>query len=60
MMSSFLLSMGSFLQCPHGVVTATGLKFAMDIQGIELCNSSARIKLTPAIVSINDEALEVI
>jgi hypothetical protein len=42
------------------IVTATGMKIVMDIKGIELCNGSASVKLTPVSVSINDGALEVI
>ncbi len=42
------------------VETTSGLKIVMDITGIELSNGSAKVKLTPASVSINDGALEVI
>jgi len=39
---------------------ATPLKITLDASGIELSNSAAKVKLTPASVSINDGALEVI
>ena len=39
---------------------ATPLKLVLDSSGIELSNGSAKVKLTPASVSINDGALEVI
>jgi Type VI secretion system/phage-baseplate injector OB domain len=42
------------------IETVTGLKIALDITGIELKNSAASIKLTPASVSINNGALDVI
>jgi hypothetical protein len=42
------------------IETTTGLKIVMDISGIELSNGAASVKLTPAGVSINDGALEVI
>jgi uncharacterized protein involved in type VI secretion and phage assembly len=42
------------------IETSSGLKIVMNLSGIELNNSSAKIKLTPASVSVNDGALEVI
>jgi Type VI secretion system/phage-baseplate injector OB domain len=42
------------------IETTNGLKIVMSITGIELLNGAAKIKLTPAGVSINDGALEVI
>ncbi len=39
---------------------STPLKLVFDSSGIELSNGSAKVKLTPASVSINDGALEVI
>ena len=42
------------------IETTSGLKIVMDSNGIELSNSSSSIKLTPASVSINGGALEVI
>jgi hypothetical protein len=42
------------------IETNSGLKIVMDATGIELSNSSAKIKLTPASVSVNDGALEVL
>lgn len=42
------------------IQTMSGLKIIMDATGIELSNGSAKVKLTPAVVSINDGALEVI
>ncbi len=42
------------------IETTTGLKVVMDVSGIELSNGSAIIKLTPASVSVNNGALEVI
>ncbi len=42
------------------IETTTGLKIVMDATGIELSNGSASVKLTPASVSINNGALEVI
>ena len=41
------------------IETTSGLKIVMDITGIELSNGSAKVKLTPASVSINDGALEI-
>ena len=41
-------------------VVATPLKLVFDASGIELSNGSAKVKLTPASVSVNDGALEVI
>ena len=40
--------------------TATALKIVCDASGIELSNGSASVKLTPASVSVNNGALEVI
>ena len=42
------------------IESATGLRIVMDVSGIELNNGAAKVKLTPASVSINDGALEVI
>lgn len=42
------------------IETSSGLKIVMNSSGIELHNSSSKIKLTPASVSVNDGALEVI
>ena len=41
-------------------VVATPLKLVFDSSGIELSNGSASVKLTPASVSVNDGALEVV
>jgi hypothetical protein len=42
------------------IETKTGLKIVMNVSGIELSNGAASIKLTPASVSVNNGALEVI
>ena len=42
------------------IETALGLKIMLSASGIELRNCSSNIKLTPASVSINEGALEVI
>jgi hypothetical protein len=42
------------------IETITGLKIVMDFKGIELSNAAASVKLTPASVSINNGALDVI
>lgn len=42
------------------IESTTGLKIVMDVSGIELSNGAAKVKLTPASVSINDGALEII
>jgi uncharacterized protein involved in type VI secretion and phage assembly len=42
------------------IETTTGLKIVMNMTGIELSNGSASVKLTPASVSVNNGALEVI
>jgi uncharacterized protein involved in type VI secretion and phage assembly len=42
------------------IETNTGLKIVMDINGIELTNAAANVKLTPASVSINNGALDII
>jgi uncharacterized protein involved in type VI secretion and phage assembly len=42
------------------IETSTGLKIVMDTTGIELSNNLSHIKLTPADVSINNGALQVI
>lgn len=42
------------------IKTTTGLKVVMNIAGIEISNGAATVKLTPASVSINNGALEVI
>jgi uncharacterized protein involved in type VI secretion and phage assembly len=41
------------------IETTNGLKIIMDTTGIELSNSSSKIKMTSASVSINDGALEI-
>ncbi len=42
------------------IETANGLKIVMDSTGIELSNGSSNIKMTPANVSVNDGALDII
>lgn len=42
------------------IETANGLKIVMDSTGIELSNGSSNIKMTPASVSINNGALDII
>lgn len=42
------------------IETTTGLKIVMNVTGIELSNGAASVKLTPASVSVNNGALEVI
>jgi Type VI secretion system/phage-baseplate injector OB domain len=42
------------------IETTNGLKIVMNITGIELNNAAAKIKLTPASVSVNDGALDII
>jgi hypothetical protein len=42
------------------IETSTGLKIVMNVSGIELSNGAASVKLTPASVSVNNGALEVI
>jgi len=42
------------------IETSTGLKIIMDASGIELVNGASSVKLTPADVSINKGALQVI
>ncbi len=42
------------------IETTTGLKLVMNVTGIELSNGAANVKLTPASVSVNNGALEVI
>lgn len=42
------------------IVATTGLRFVMDTLGIELNNGSASVKVTPASVSINNGASEII
>lgn len=42
------------------IETTSGLKILMDFSGIEISNGSSTIKLTPASVSINNGALEII
>jgi len=42
------------------IETTSGLKIVMDATGIELSNGASSVKLTPASVSVNDGALEVI
>ena len=41
-------------------VVATPLKLTFDVSGIELSNTAASVKLTPASVSLNNGAMEVI
>jgi len=41
------------------IETTSGLKVLMNVEGIELSNGSQNIKLTPANVSINNGALDV-
>jgi uncharacterized protein involved in type VI secretion and phage assembly len=41
------------------IETSSGLKIVLDSRGIELINGSSKVKLTPASVSLNDGALEV-
>ena len=42
------------------IETKDGLKIVMDVKGIELSDGPSSVKLTPASVSINGDALEVI
>ena len=42
------------------IETKSGLKIVMNVEGIELSNGAASVKLTPASVSVNNGALEVI
>lgn len=42
------------------IETTNGLKIVMDVSGIELSNRAQSIRLTPASVSVNDGALEVL
>lgn len=42
------------------IESTNGLKIAMDVNGIELSNCAAKVKMTPTSVSINDGVLEVI
>lgn len=42
------------------IETKSGLKIVMNVSGIEISNGAASVKLTPASVSINNGALEVI
>ncbi len=42
------------------IETKNGLKIVMNLQGIEIRNGAAKIKMTPASVSLNDGAFEVI
>jgi hypothetical protein len=42
------------------IETTNGLKIVMNMTGIELSNGAAKVKLTPASVSVNDGALEVV
>jgi uncharacterized protein involved in type VI secretion and phage assembly len=42
------------------IETTNGLKIVMDLTGIELSSTRTKIKLSPASVSVNDGALEVI
>src|SRR5262245_588319 len=51
---------GGFTLEVNPPVVATALKMVFDSTGIELSNGSASVKLTPASVSVNKGALEVI
>jgi hypothetical protein len=51
---------GGFTLEVNPPAAATALKMVCNASGIEISNSGAKIKLTPASVSINDGALEVI
>jgi hypothetical protein len=42
------------------IETTMGLKIVMNVSGIEISNGSASVKLTPASVSVNNGALEII
>jgi hypothetical protein len=51
---------GGFTLEVNPPVVATPLKMVFDSSGIELSNGAASVKLTPASVSVNNGALEVI
>ena len=51
---------GGFTLEANPPAVSTPLKLVFDSSGIELSNGAAKIKLTPANVSVNDGALEVI
>lgn len=51
---------GGFTLEVNPPAVATPLKIVCDSSGIEISNSAAKVKLTPASVSINDGALEVV
>jgi hypothetical protein len=51
---------GGFTLEVNPPAVATPLKIVCDATGIELSNAAAKVKLTPASVSVNDGALEVI
>ena len=51
---------GGFTLEVNPPVVATALKMVFDSSGIELINGNASVKLTPASVSVNQGALEVV
>jgi hypothetical protein len=51
---------GGFTLEVNPPAVSTPLKLVYNASGIELSNSSASVKLTPASVSVNNGALEVI
>jgi len=57
---SDLPGIGGFTLEVNPPAVATPLKMVFNAQGIELSNGAASVKLTPASVSINNGALEVI
>jgi len=57
---SDLPGLGGFTVEVNPPAVATPLKLVFDAQGIALSNGAASVKLTPASVSVNDGALEVI
>ena len=57
---SDLPGIGGFTLEVNPPAVATPLKMVFDASGIELSNGAASVKLTPASVSINNGALEVI
>jgi hypothetical protein len=57
---SDLPGVGGFTLEVNPPAVATPLKLVFNAAGIELSNGAAKVKLTPASVSINDGALEVI
>lgn len=57
---SDLPGVGGFTLEVNPPAVATPLKLVFNAQGIELSNGAASVKLTPASVSINNGALEVI